>query len=82
MSGGRWSFAQTRIMGLLHEITDDDETAGRWLALHEVLWRLGDALYVMDWDLSDDARIPDDAAWERQALERLRKAMEYETGLQ
>ena len=72
MSGGHWNYSGFRIQDELHTIAEDPDVQERFPALSTLLLALGDAIYKIekeiDWDLSSDSHIPDDPAFEAQAL--------------
>jgi len=75
MSGGHWDYVQQRIQNDLETVAQDPEVQQRWPMLAQMLGELSESLYetlrAMDWDLSYDSPIPDDTAFDQQAVEAL-----------
>lgn len=72
MSGGHWDYQSHRIEDALNTISEDEIVRTRWPVLGKLLQALGQELakceHDMDWDISGDSSIKDDAAWERERL--------------
>ena len=79
MSGGHWQYAGARLDYTLSDIADDPEVKERWPLTAACLTSLRSALraleHEMDWDLSGDTAIMDDAAWDIEACRLLRGAV-------
>lgn len=84
MSGGHWNYEDKRIQGALEDVAREREVKKRWPALARELARLapvlGEITHDLDWCLSGDTDIDDDAAFEAEALRRLRAAVRLELG--
>jgi len=61
-----------KVRDMLQGIGGDEEVMRRWPLLSKLLDMLGDALYEieheMDWDVSSDSHIEDDAGFEARAV--------------
>jgi hypothetical protein len=68
MSGGHWQYSGARLGNALYEISEDPDVCTRWPAVGSLCAALAYALYgaerAMDWDLSGDAHIEDDGAFQ------------------
>ena len=75
MSGGHWQYGHSILRDHLELVGTDPDVVERWPLLASVLTRLADVLYgteqEMDYDLSGDSFISDDAAFDRAALGRI-----------
>ena len=76
MSGGHWEHCQDHISQELQAVAEDTEVLRRFPHLARSLENLSDRLYwvikALDWDLSGDTPIADDARFEHEALHSLR----------
>lgn len=72
VSGGHWDYEESRIPDVLNRVADDVRIRERFPKLALELERLGailyDVIHDLDYDLSGDASIKDDVAFERAAL--------------
>lgn len=79
MSGGHWNYCGVRIRDDLENVATDEIVVARWPKLGAVLERLAVALHdverEMDWDISCDSLIKDDAAFQRDAILKLAAAL-------
>lgn len=79
MSGGHWHYAGEKIHNLLTTIAIDQDVRARWPRLSKLFGRLAPVLaYIeeeMDWDLSGDTKIEDDAAFADTRIEILKEAI-------
>lgn len=70
MSGGHWDYLQYKIEDAGITISSDEAVRTRWpqtgAVIRNVLLAVGKAEHDMDWDLSGDAVIRDDAEFDRQ----------------
>ena len=68
MSGGYWQYLGSRLNDACEQIAEDVTVLERWPRLAELLSALGPVLqkaeHAMDWDLSGDSPIDDDAAFQ------------------
>lgn len=75
MSGGHWGYDEFKLREVLERVADDVAVKARFPSLAIELQAMGALLYEiaheLDYDLSGDARIEDDAAFEREALRKL-----------
>lgn len=80
MSGGHWNYAGFTIQDRLQEIAYDENVLKRWPLVAESFRRLADTIYdvehAMDWDISGDSSIEDDAAFDKQSARLLRAAID------
>ena len=71
MSGGHWQYAGFRIKDEIGNIAEDESVQSRWPGTAAALANLADVLYEieheMDYDLSSDSAINDDAAFDFKA---------------
>ena len=79
MGGGYWDHVGVRIDSYLEMIAEDEEVKVRWPCTAAVLTSLGSTLraleHEMDWDLSGDRHIEDDAVWDDAALWLIRACL-------
>jgi hypothetical protein len=79
MSGGYWNYVGYRIRDELLNIAQDKNVASRWPKTAEALAGFADAIYKiehgMDWDLSADASIRNDTAFDNEAVGLLLEAV-------
>ena len=79
MSGGRWDYKGSVVREALCDIGSDERVRERFPRLANVLLLLGPTLgkmeHDLDWDLSGDAAIEDDAAFERDTLKAIFKTI-------
>ena len=72
MSGGHWDYVGSRLQMILEEIGADVTVKHRFPRLAALLCDLGPVFYrieyELDWDLSGDTAIGDDAQFENQAI--------------
>ena len=70
MSGGHWDYSGARMRVALQDIAMDKDVQQRWPRIAALFDGLGSILYDaeqdMDWDLSADSVIPDDALFDNQ----------------
>lgn len=70
MSGGHWEYRGRNIEYDLGEMANDDDVRRRWplisAAMGAVAAFVGAAEHEMDWDLSGDTEIKDDATFDRR----------------
>lgn len=75
MSGGHFDYVGFRLQESIQEIAKDPKVQKRWPDLAKTLDLLSQWIYdvehAIDWDLSGDTGIADDADFEAEALERL-----------
>jgi len=68
MSGGHWQYAGAKLRDALYAISEDPDVCTRWPGVGLLCAALGSALYTaeheMDYDLSGDREIKDDAAFD------------------
>lgn len=80
MSGGHWDYEGFKIGEVMSRIAEDPEVMRRWPRVGKLFGALGPVLreaeHEMDWDLSFDQPIRDDAAFEKSVLENARKALD------
>jgi len=79
MSGGHWEYQQFQAFGLLRSVAEDVDVAKRFPKLCEVLEKLtsqlDDVVHDLDYDLEGDSLIKNDEAFEKEAIEKLQKAV-------
>ena len=79
MSGGHWNYSGYRIQEALASIAEDPDVIERFPRLADALDKLADTLYriehALDWDLSSDESIENDAEYQSKALAALRAAI-------
>jgi len=82
MSGGHWNYAQWRVRDEIAAVAADEEVRRRWPRTAERLASLAEELHdvirAMDWDLSADTHIADDAAFDADASARLTQLRDEE----
>jgi len=75
VSGGHWDYKQHEVDYLLEQVTEDAEVKRRWpktaARLTQLRVALASILHDMDWDFCGDASIPDDAAFDADAVNKL-----------
>ena len=75
MSGGHFNHIQHSIENGLNDFGRDPEVKERLPKLSKALkglaLELGEILHDIDWDLSGDSSIDDDATFDREAIKRL-----------
>lgn len=75
MSGGHWDYEEGRLRDVLERVADDVLIRERFPMLAKRLSLLGNRLYevihALDYDLSGDAGIKDDHAFELEAIRKL-----------
>ena len=83
MSGGHWQYVGGQIRDNLAMIAEDPDVNHRFPFLARQIGALAEVLYQiehdLDWDLSYDTGIPDDAAWGARAVHMIRRAADGET---
>lgn len=79
MSGGHWSFSGYTIESMLYDIGEDGAVIKRFPELSKIFIRLGETLrdigHDLDWDLSGDSYIKDDAGFEQVSINKLREIL-------
>lgn len=79
MSGGRWEFAGFRVGDELETIAQDEDVRTRWPLVGSAIQFFADWIqrveHDMDWDISSDSTIEDDAAFDRAEFARLLDAL-------
>lgn len=82
MSGGHWDYNQYRVREILEGIGLDGQVIMRFPGLAHVFRILARDLekiiHDLDWDLSCDTEIADDAAFEKAAIEKIMTALGQE----
>lgn len=72
MSGGHWDYGSRRIEEVMEAICGDEIVQKRWPEIgrlfENVCPELAQCEHEMDWDISGDAGIDDDRAWERARI--------------
>lgn len=72
MSGGHWDYKGGRMAWDIECIANDPDVQSRWPTLAKALMGLSGWIraveHEMDWDLSSDSHIPNDAEFDLQAL--------------
>lgn len=75
MSGGRWDYGQHQMESFLLDVSRDPDVRKRFPNLASRLGDLASALgkiaHDLDWDLSEDSSIEDDAKFEKSSLQAL-----------
>lgn len=75
MSGGHWNYNQYWMEEFLQEVGRDGNVRARFPKLAQVMDGfgrvLGEIAKDLDWDLSDDTAIQDDAQFEKDALAKI-----------
>lgn len=75
MSGGHWDYSGYEIQRILERIGKDEEVSRRFPILSSVFVELADVLcnieHELDYDLSDDTKLEDDAGFQAQAISKL-----------
>ena len=70
MSGGHWDYAGQRIEDCCDRVGGDGVAIKRWPQTAAIFRALGNALFKaergMDWDLSGDSIIENDAEWDNK----------------
>jgi hypothetical protein len=73
-------YSHHRIREQLLEVSEDAQVAERWPKTAKVLEALATALehvvHDMDWDLSGDTEVHDDAKFDRECVEKIFSAAE------
>ena len=79
MSGGHWQYLGFRLQENIESIALDSEVVSRWPMTAQVLERLAPVLYriehEMDWDISADSVIENDAAFDAACVAALQAAV-------
>lgn len=82
MSGGHWDYNQYRMREILEGVGLDGQVILRFPGLAHVFRILArdleKVIHDLDWDLSSDAEIKDDAAFEKAAIEKIMAALGQE----
>jgi hypothetical protein len=80
MSGGHWDYEGFKIEDVMSRVAADEAVLKRWPKIAKLFGSLGpilrEAEHEMDWDLSYDQPIEDDAAFQRDILKRVKKSLE------
>lgn len=80
MSGGHWDYEGFKIEEIMSRIALDEKVLERWPKIAKLFGALGpllrEAEHDMDWDLSYDSPIKDDAAFEKNIIARAREALD------
>lgn len=75
MSGGHWGYEEFKVLEVLERVGQDVAVKTRFPSLAIELQAVGALLHqiihTLDYDLSGDASITDDAAFEKAALAQL-----------
>ena len=79
MSGGHWEYVGYRLQDDLATISKDTDVASRWPLIRDAIAAVAEWIqpteHEMDYDLSSDSQIPDDAAFDRTQFGALLDAM-------
>ena len=80
MSGGHWDYDGFKVEDLMSRIATDEAVLKRWPRVAKLFGALGPVIYgaehEMDWDLSSDQAIENDTAFEKDILDKVRKALD------
>lgn len=80
MSGGHFDYCGLRIQNQLEEVAAHPTVTRRWPRVAVMLAALGQFVYdtehEIDWDMSGDTSIGNDAAFEAQTLSRLKEIVD------
>lgn len=72
MSGGHWDCFGFKLEYGFEAIAEDETVKKRWPSIGELARSIGSELakieHDMDWDISGDSLIKDDAKWERERI--------------
>ena len=72
MSGGHWGYGQHQMESFMNDVARDPDVRARFPKLaarfEQLAGHIGKVAHDLDWDLSGDSSIEDDAAFEARAL--------------